>query len=63
MALGKKGWLEQLIREGVAAYRADADSKSLREALGAARPGVDAPAATCAASCVSPACSSARPTR
>ena len=32
MALGKQGWLEQLIREGVTAYRADAESNSLREA-------------------------------
>ncbi len=32
MALGKKGWLEQLIREGVAKYRADASSNSFREA-------------------------------
>ncbi len=32
MALGKQGWLEQLIREGVTAHRADADSNSLREA-------------------------------
>ncbi len=32
MALGKQGWLEQLIREGVTGYRADAESNSLREA-------------------------------
>jgi hypothetical protein len=32
MALGKKGWLEQLIREEVKSYRSNADSKSLREA-------------------------------
>src|SRR3990167_3167725 len=32
MALGKQGWLEQLIREGVTAYRADAVSNSHREA-------------------------------
>ena len=32
MALGKQGWLEQLIREGVTHYRADAESNSLREA-------------------------------
>ena len=32
MALGKQGWLEQLIREEVNAYRPDADSQSLRAA-------------------------------
>ena len=39
MALGKKGWLEQLIREGVTTYRADAASNSFREAS-ALPPGV-----------------------
>ncbi len=32
MSLGKQGWLEQLIREGVAKYRADASSNSFRDA-------------------------------
>ena len=39
MALGKQGWLEQLIREGVTKYRADVASNSLREAS-ALPPGV-----------------------
>ena len=39
MALGKQGWLEQLIREGVTKYRADVASNSLREAQ-ALPPGV-----------------------
>ncbi len=32
MSLGKQGWLEQLIRDGVAKYRADASSQSFRDA-------------------------------
>src|SRR3954466_5762172 len=39
MSLGKQGWLEQLIREGVTKYRADASSNSFREAA-ALPPGV-----------------------
>ncbi len=33
MTSGKKGWLEQLIREGVTTYRADTASQSLRDAM------------------------------
>ena len=33
MALGKTGWLERLIRDGVTKHRADRESRSMREAL------------------------------